>query len=784
MHSIKILGTQGSRSCDELTTCIQITKHTLIDAGNIVQSLGGNESSVNNIFLTHSHLDHVIDGAFILDNFFSTRTDSLRIYGLPQTIEAVKKHIFNNTIWPDFTKITLPTSGKTSLIFEEIEAGKIYEVEDGITLEPIMANHTVPCCGYVIRKGESGVLFSGDTYKNPQMWEYIDENPSIKAVIVDVSFPNHLCDLAKASKHLTPNILKEELLGLKRKDLIVYANHLKPFYAKETINELEAIGIKKAMVMKEHMRISLETGEILPEVAQRPKDIITKLTTIGTALSAESNIDVLLEMIVEEAKNLTNADGGTLYLKDGDFLRFKVVQTDSLGIKMGGTHGEITWPALPLFLEDESPNTKMVAAMCALKDIVINIPDVYAADGFSFDGTKAFDKNTGYRSKSMLVIPLKNHEDEIIGVLQLINKIDCINNNSIAFDRNDASISLSLASQAAVSLTNKALIEGLENLLEGFLKGIIVAVRQKSPYTAGHIERMVQLSIMLTNAIHNDQSIYKDKHFTQEQLRQINFAALMHDIGKLATPEQVVDKATKLEAIFDRIELIESRFELLKSALKIELLEGKLEKSSYDAKIAKLDEAFAIIESSNKGSEFLTQEKVDIINAIAKERWNIGGKEYMLLDENEAYNLSVQRGTLTSEEREIINAHAKVSVDILDNLPFPKKYRAIPQISGSHHEKINGKGYPKGLKGDEISFEARILAIADIFEALTANDRPYKQGMSLSQAMKILYFMAKDDDLDREMVKFFYNSGIYKECAKIFLPQSHIDEVTVDFSSL
>ena len=289
---------------------------------------------------------------------------------------------------------------------------------------------------------------------------------------------------------------------------------------------------------------------------------------------------------------------------------------------------------------------------------------------------------------------------------------------------------------------------------------------------------------MLAEAISHDNTFYKDKHFSAEEIKQINFAALMHDIGKLATPEQVVDKSTKLEALFDRIALVEARIEIIKKALHVAFLEQKI---TYDEKVEKetlLDEYLQVIQISNKGAEFTSNDKVEMIQKIALEPWVIDGVNYIILTENEAYNLSVQKGTLTKEERDIINDHAKISVDILNELPFPKKYKEIPQISGNHHEKISGKGYPQGLKGDEISFEARILAIADVFEALTASDRPYKKGNPLSSAMKILYFMAKDDELDKELVKFFYNSGLYLQYAQELLPQSSIDEVTVDFSTL
>lgn len=799
MSLIHILGANGSRSKQSFTTCIQVTPNTIIDAGNIMYALGTEALHVNRIFFSHAHLDHIIDSAFLVDNFFTQRKETLYLYGLPQTIKAIKKHLFNDMVWPDFSKINLTHCECPAITYIEIEPYKHYLIEENITLTPIPANHAVPCCGYIIEQQGSSILFSGDTFHNEALWNILNENLSIKALIIDVSFPNQLSHVAAESKHLTPHFLQEGLIKLlKRDDLHLYINHLKPFYAELIVKELEDMGIAKKSILCDGEKIDIATGLLHQMMSSHTNDErVQKLTQIGTALSANESLENLLEMIVTEAKNLTNADGGTLYLLEKNELRFKVIQTDSLKIKMGGTSGKITWAPLPLYLEDGTPNKAMVAATCVLEDRLVNIPDVYEAVGFSFEGTKKFDQGTGYRSKSMLVIPLKNHEYEIIGVLQLLNKQNDYKQEVIPFNNEDEKITLSLASQAAIAITNTSLIQGLENLLEGFLKSIIFTISKKSPYTAGHIKRMVKLSVMLAEAINRDTITYAHKHFNTEEIKQINFAALMHDIGKLASPEHILNKSTKLEALCDRIVLIESRIQTIEKALhvkfledKIALLEGKqigdvttLEKT-YEQQIKTLREIFLLLQSSNNGEQFLSDEKAANIKAIAEHPWHIGNEIYTILTPDEAHHLSIQKGTLTSEEREIINNHAKLSIDILNRLPFPKKYQQIPQISGNHHEKLNGKGYPQGLKGDEISFEARILAIADIFEALTASDRPYKAGMPLSTVMKILYTMAQAGELDKELVKFLYTSNIYLEYAKAFLPERCIDEITVDFNML
>lgn len=782
--SIKILGSYGNRSEESYTTCIQVSKHTVIDAGNIIAGLKDQASQIDNIFLSHSHLDHIIDSAFLCDNFYTTRTEPLKIYGLKETIDTVKKHLFNWEIWPDFSTIPLVKSDKKTLEFIEIEYDTCIEI-DGIKLTPIQSNHTVACCGYLIENEDSGILFSGDTYTNDRLWEVLNASLHVKALIIDVSFPNELEELGKQSKHLVPKVLKEELKKLKRNDVTIYVNHLKSNYEDIIKEEISEIGLDIHNI--------LYGGETLdysvPKIIQEEKNFneiekVKMLNKIGSALSVNKELTSLLDMIVTESRKLTNADAGTLYLlnEKSKELTFTVIQNASLDIHMGGEAQEINWKALSLYLEDGLPNRKMVAATCALDNKIINIEDVYNVEDFNFEGTKQFDKNTGYRSTSMLVIPLVNHEKRIIGVLQLINKEK--NKKIVSFNNDDEEIILSLASQAAVAITNSNLIEDLENLLESFLKSIIYAIKKKSTHTANHIHKMVSLSKMIAKAVDEDEGFYKDKNFSKDELQEINFAALMHDVGKLATPDYILDKATKLDGLNDRIEVVKTRAWAIKNELEIAYLKNTMSEQEYENQLNILDEDLKILIYSNKGREFLPAQIIEEIENISKIPFCCNEKEFYLITQEEAKILMIQRGTLTQEERDIINEHATVSLEILNRLPFPHKYKNIPSISGEHHEKINGKGYPQGLKGDEISFESRILAIADIFEALTSSDRPYKDANKLSVAMKILFCMAKEDDLDKELVKFFYDSKLYLKFANKSLDKKQIDEVNLDFSSL
>jgi HD-GYP domain-containing protein (c-di-GMP phosphodiesterase class II) len=360
------------------------------------------------------------------------------------------------------------------------------------------------------------------------------------------------------------------------------------------------------------------------------------------------------------------------------------------------------------------------------------------------------------------VIPLRNHEGEIIGVLQLINKLD-EGNKVVSFDEGDKITALSLASQAAMAITNRILIKGLEDLLMAFIEAIAKAIDAKSPYTGGHVRKVAEIALDIATAISEDDERYPNIKFSKDELQQFRIAGMMHDIGKISTPVHIVDKSTKLEAIHDRIECV---------VLKCELL-----KAQHPEEAEKIDSDIEFLKSINRGGEFMADALIERLHSIAEQKVIIGGVEHNLLDENEVYNLSIKKGTLTKEDREIINGHALLSVQMLETLPFPKKLVRVPEIAGNHHEQPGGNGYPRGLKGDELSFESRIMAIADIFEALTASDRPYKEGKKLSECFKILSFMAKDNEIDSNLLKFYYESGLYLKFAKSNLKDYQIDEV-------
>jgi HD-GYP domain-containing protein (c-di-GMP phosphodiesterase class II) len=521
---------------------------------------------------------------------------------------------------------------------------------------------------------------------------------------------------------------------------------------------------------------------------------LQRLNVIGIALSAEQDINRLLEMILQNAMDITNADGGSLYLVTEDRrLRFEIMVCRSLAITMGGTTGNpIPYDPIPMYDASGNPNLEMVAAYAAIKDRAINIADAYHVEGFDFSGTRAFDKKTGYHSKSFLTIPMTNHENEVIGVLQLLNAMDEKTGEVVAFSEDDRELVESLSSQAAVALTNRRLLDEQRILFESFIKLIASAIDEKSPYTGGHCARVPELTMMLAEAAHDsDIEPLRDFSMTEEERYELSIAAWLHDCGKVTTPEYVVDKATKLETIYDRIDLVNTRFEILLRDARIALLEARLHaktngddrpvedaEQAYRQTVARIVEEKAFLQHANIGGEFMSEEHKQRVEEIAAQGYtDADGNEARLLTENEVYNLNIPRGTLTPEERKVINNHIVMTIQMLESLPYPKKLRKVPEYAGGHHERMDGKGYPRGLTREQMSIPARIMGIADIFEALTAKDRPYKRGKTLSESLFILGKMKEDNHVDPDLFDLFIRKKIYRKYADRFVAAEQIDEV-------
>ncbi len=525
------------------------------------------------------------------------------------------------------------------------------------------------------------------------------------------------------------------------------------------------------------------------------EDRVKRLQEIGLALSTEDDINVIFELIMGEAKNITNADGRTLYMisDDGKTMKFEIMATESMNFAQGGTTGiEIKIPPMQLFDEEGNPNHSSIVAYSANTGKIVNIKDAYKEKGFDFTGAKNFDKNTGYRTQSVLSVPLKNHENDIVGVMQLINAKDPQSGKTISFSADMQHQIESLASQGAVALTNKRLVAELKSLFESFIQLIATAIDKKSPYTGGHCERVPEITMLLADAVEKTtEGKYADFTMTEDERYELYLAGWLHDCGKVATPPHVVDKGMKLETITDRIEVMDTRFEVLKRDAEIAKLKKQIElmtKGSVNGEIKTLEEDLTtrieelsldqtFIQKTNRGGEFMEEEDQKRVADIGNYKWNLEGEETNFFDEKDVRNLQIPKGTLLPEEREIINDHIVITIDMLNKLPYPKNLRKIPEFAGGHHEKLDGTGYPKGLKDEEMSVQAKMMAIADIYEALTAADRPYKDGKKLSQAMRIMGFMKKDYEIDEELFAIFVKSGVYKQYAEKYLGEDQLDEI-------
>ena len=414
-----------------------------------------------------------------------------------------------------------------------------------------------------------------------------------------------------------------------------------------------------------------------------------------------------------------------------------------------------------------------------LNDVTVNIADAYIAEGFDFSGTKNFDKKTGYRSTSFLAVPMKNHENEIIGVLQLINAQDRESGAIVSFSGDDQHLLESLASQAAIALTNRRLIQQLEELFESLISLINTAIDDKSPYTGGHCARVPALTMMLAEAANRSKlGELKDFNLTDKDRYELKIAGLLHDCGKITTPVHVVDKSTKLQTIFDRIHLIDTRFEVLKRDAEIGMLKGERTGAELDAFRRQLDDDREFLRFCNVGSEKMQDADVARVQQIAQYQWrNEQGEQANFLTAEEIENLTIRAGTLTAAEREIINHHINVTIKMLEALPWPNHLKHVPEYAGGHHERMDGKGYPRGLTREQMPVQARVMGIADIFEALTAKDRPYKEGKTLTESLTILGKFKENGHIDPDLFDVFIREKVYLSYAKQFLALEQIDEV-------
>jgi len=602
-----------------------------------------------------------------------------------------------------------------------------------------------------------------------------------------------------------------------------------------------------------HKKLSDHARLLEEKVQERTKELVVaqekleKLVELGIGLSRERHYAKFLEMILQGEKGLTNADGGILFsIKDDDTITHEIIRVDSLDLRLGGlSEQQITTAPIPLRDNNGKPRYFDPIAHAVLTERTVNVANIHDSQDFDFSDFLQFDNSHDYHSQSFLAVPLKPRNNQVIGVLVLFNARVSGTGRIVPFNTSDERFIEALASQAAVAMDNKQLMQAQTKLFDSVIKVLAGAIDAKSAYTGGHCARVPELGNMLARAAcETEIGSLADFDMTETEWREFHLASWLHDCGKVTTPEYVVDKATKLETIYNRIHEIRMRFEVLLRDARIEYLEAVAAGGDpaqllqeFTETTNRLHDDFAFVADCNLGGEFMSQEKIERLEIIATTTWErhfddrlglshielqryrnsfdkpLPIQEMLLADkrehiiarpkniplpydlkklginmtppkhlynQGELHNLRISRGTLNDEERFKINEHIIHTIVMLEQLPFPKEMARVPLLAGCHHETMQGNGYPRAANMEEMPVQARIMAIADIFEALTASDRPYKKAKTLSEALSILSFFRNDKHIDPELFDLFLESGIYLEYAERFLAPDQIDEVNIE----
>ncbi len=481
------------------------------------------------------------------------------------------------------------------------------------------------------------------------------------------------------------------------------------------------------------------------------KELVFSFNRIGIALTSETKLQNLFNLIVNEIIEFADCDACSLYIKDGIRSELIFQATKTVSLAKNGADSVFRSFSVPLEM-------KSIAGYTAITGETVNIEDCYnIPDDKPYEFNKSYDIKTGYRTVSMLSVPMKDNEGSILGVVQLINKTEP-DGSIVPFSKEFEQIILSLASQAAVALSNARLLEANKNLYKALVEAFSEAIEARSPHTAGHSKRVAFISHMIAEHINSKkEGTFKNIFFDEEKLEELKYAALLHDVGKVAVPENVLEKRNKLEE--DDVAVIKNRFEVIKFSTEFHIHDEQL-KAEF---LKKIDEDLKFLLEKNLPGPCSDEDKAKIIEIGSKRYVDFQGEEHAYLEEEEIYMLTnFVKGNFSPEEWEKMKKHVTNTLDILQTVPFTDELRDIPKIAGAHHEMLDGSGYPHNVRGDGIMLQSRILAVADVFEALTAHDRPYKKAIPIDKAKQILGFMAKDGELDKEIVDMFINENLYQ----------------------
>jgi HD-GYP domain-containing protein (c-di-GMP phosphodiesterase class II) len=517
---------------------------------------------------------------------------------------------------------------------------------------------------------------------------------------------------------------------------------------------------------------------------------LEELNRVGIALSETRDVEQLLDLILKKAREITAADAGSLYLVENGWasaekatgvplLRFKLTQNDS-----------VRFP----FSEHTLPLTEdSMAGHCALHGEVIELADAYRmpkALPFHFNAT--FDRQAGYRTRSLITLPMKNGKGEVLGVLQLINckrnaKAQLTDSKAVRrwvhpFPERAVRLGLSLASQAAVAYENSKLYRDIQNLFDGFVKAAVKAIEQRDPTTSGHSQRVCGMTVALAEAVDREaRGPYGDLRFSREQMKELRYAALLHDFGKVGVREEVLVKAKKLYPlhfvrVLDRFDYIRRDIEARIAEQKVEALLSLSRKQAAERLRLLDEESHRLRGELDRYAEFIAKANeptllpswdFEVLTEIGQKMYrDARGTERPYLSEEEVRFLSIPRGSLDTDERRQIESHVVHSFNFLAQIPWTPEFRAIPEIARAHHEKLNGKGYPFGLNSGQIPVQAKMMTICDIFDALSASDRPYKRAVPTDRALDILKLCVRDEEIDPELFRVFLDAQVYRLAAK------------------
>ncbi len=479
------------------------------------------------------------------------------------------------------------------------------------------------------------------------------------------------------------------------------------------------------------------------ENSSRENKELMKVLDTGIALSKEKDRNKLLGMILDASMDMARCDAGTLYMNKEGYLHFKVMRTISMNVDKGRNGEEIDIPPVPIVPQN-------ICAYTVLSGKPLNIPDVYASSEFDFSGPLNYDKITGYHTGSMLTIPLINQEDEAVGVMQLINAMD-EKGNMVEFAPDIERVILSLASQAAIAMSNIQYMEEIKNQMWSFTEAMAEAIDARTPYNANHVRNVAMYAGKLADYINElHEEGLEEASFSKERKEQLILSALLHDLGKMAVPTKVMNKATRLE---EKLGDIQSRLEIFRLKYKIQLLEGKISEQKFSELTKTVDDVIALVNDVNS-SGFLDDEKEARLREAFLYKFSEDGHEEPFFTEEEKEDLLIKKGTLTEKERAVMESHVEMTERILNKVHFSSKDKDVPKWAIQHHECLNGKGYPRKLTAEDLSLEARILAVADICDALLASDRPYKKPMPPEKAFAIMRDMAQNGNIDGKLVDY------------------------------